>query len=207
MPDTPNSDDKPRPTPSPRPPAAAGADRPARRPVPKKPAEMPCEPWEGDLPAALQDRFGDSLSRVVLLGGQKLLVADIAAAFEVLSCLKQEHGFDYLVDVTAVHWPDKSEQFEIVWTLYSYSSNERVRLKAGLAEAQLAPSVTALYSSANWLEREVYDMFGVEFKDHPDLRRILMPDEWEGFPLRKEYGIVQQDSDWVRENLKIESAQ
>ncbi len=207
MPDTPNSDDKPRPAPSPRPPAAAGADRPARRPAPRKPAEMPCEPWEGDLPAALQDRFGERLGRVVLLGGQKLLVADIAAALEVLSCLKQEHGFDYLVDVTAVHWPDKPEQFEIVWTLYSYSANERVRLKAALAEGQPAPSVTALYSSANWLEREVYDMFGIEFKDHPDLRRILMPDEWEGFPLRKEYGIVQQDSDWVRENLKIESAQ
>ncbi|MYB52291.1 MAG: NADH-quinone oxidoreductase subunit C [Acidobacteriia bacterium] len=168
---------------------------------------MPCEPWEGTLPSALQERFGDRLSRAVLLGGQKLLVADIAAAFEVLSCLRQEHGFDYLVDVTAVHWPDKPEQFEIVWTLYSFSANERVRLKAGLAEGDLAPSVTALYSSANWLEREVYDMFGIEFKDHPDLRRILMPDEWEGFPLRKEYGIVQQDSDWVRENLKIESAQ
>ena len=207
MPDTPNSDDKPRPALRPRPAAAAGADRPVRRPLPKKPAEMPSEPWEGALPAALQERFGDRLSRIALLGGQKLLVADIAAAFEVLSCLKQEHGFDYLVDVTAVHWPDKPEQFEIVWTLYSFSANERVRLKAGLAEGDLAPSVAALYNSANWLEREVYDMFGIEFKDHPDLRRILMPDEWEGFPLRKEYGIVQQDSDWVRENLKIESAQ
>ncbi len=202
MPDTPKPDDKPRPERPARPPAAA---RPAR--PPRKPAEMPSEPWAGELPVALQERFGDRLSETQVLGGQKLLVADIAAALEILTCLKQEHHFDYLVDVTAVHWPDKQEQFEIVWVLYSFASNERVRLKAALAEGAAAPSASALYSSANWLEREVYDMFGIEFQDHPDLRRILMPDEWEGFPLRKEYGIVQQDSDWVRENLKIESAQ
>ena len=199
MPDTPNPDDKPRPA---RPPASA---RPAR--PPRKPAAMPSEPWAGELPAALKERFGDCLAEALLLGGQKLLVADVAAALEILTCLKQEHGFDYLVDVTAVHWPDKQEQFEIVWVLYSFASNERVRLKVALAEGAAAPSASTLYSSANWLEREAYDMFGIEFQGHPDLRRILMPDEWEGFPLRKEYGIVQQDSDWVRENLKIESAQ
>ena len=82
-----------------------------------------------------------------------------------------------------------------------------MRVKAAVAEGSKAPTVTDLYNSANWLEREVYDMFGVEFENHPDLRRILMPDEWDGFPLRKEYGIVQQDAAWVRENLKIESAQ
>ena len=198
MPDTPTSDDKPRPE---RP------ARPARRAVPRKPAEMPSEPWEGTLPTALRERFGERLKASTLLGGQKLLVADIGAALEILASLKQQHQFDYLVDVTAVHWPEKDQQFEIVWILYSFASNERVRLKATLAEGESAPSVVSLYSSANWLEREVYDMFGIEFKDHPDLRRILMPDEWDGFPLRKEYGIVQQDADWVRENLKIESAQ
>ena len=198
MPDTPNSDDKPRP---------ARPARPARRAVPRKPAEMPSEPWAGTLPTALQERFGEHLKASTLLGGQKLLVADIGAVLEILACLKQEHQFEYLVDVTAVHWPDKEQQFEIVWILYSFASNERVRLKAALAEGESVPSVVSLYSSANWLEREVYDMFGIEFKDHPDLRRILMPDEWDGFPLRKEYGIVQQDADWVRENLKIESAQ
>lgn len=168
---------------------------------------MPSEPWEGTLPTALRERFGERLKASTLLGGQKLLVADIGAALEILASLKQQHQFDYLVDVTAVHWPEKDQQFEIVWILYSFASNERVRLKATLAEGESAPSVVSLYSSANWLEREVYDMFGIEFKDHPDLRRILMPDEWDGFPLRKEYGIVQQDADWVRENLKIESAQ
>ncbi len=192
MPDTPEPDPKPR---------------PAARPVRKKPAEMPSEPWTGPLPAALRERFGDRLGTAILLGGQKLLVADIAAVYDILACLKQDHRFDYLVDVTAVHWPDRQQQFEIVWILYSFASNERLRLKAALPEGQPAPSVSALYSAADWLEREVYDMFGIEFENHPRLRRILMPDEWEGFPLRKEYGIVQQDAAWVRENLKIESAQ
>lgn len=142
-----------------------------------------------------------------LLGGQKLAIIDPGAVASILELLKNEHGFDYLVDVTAVHWPKKEKQFEITWILYSFASNDRVRLKAAVAEGEKAPSATSLYNSANWLEREAYDMFGIEFEDHPDLRRILMPDEWEGFPLRKEYGIVQQDTDWVRENLKIESAQ
>lgn len=142
-----------------------------------------------------------------LLGGQKLAIIDPGAVASILELLKNEHGFDYLVDVTAVHWPKKEKQFEITWILYSFASNDRVRLKAAVAEGEKAASATSLYNSANWLEREAYDMFGIEFEDHPDLRRILMPDEWEGFPLRKEYGIVQQDTDWVRENLKIESAQ
>ena len=168
---------------------------------------MPSAPWEGELPTALQERFGDSIVKLQLLGGQKLAIVDAAAAAGILGFLRDEHGFDYLVDVTAVHWPKKERQFEITWILYSFSGNDRVRLKAGLGEGEKAPTATGLYNSANWLEREVYDMFGIEFEGHPDLRRILMPDEWEGFPLRKEYGIIQQDADWVRENLKIESAQ
>lgn len=168
---------------------------------------MPAEPWTGSLPDSLNDQFGESVEKATILGGQRLLVVAADKAREIIATLKDAHGFDYLVDVTAVHWPEKDLQFEIVWILYSFASNERVRVKAALAEGSPAPTVTDLYSTANWLEREVYDMFGIEFENHPDLRRILMPDEWEGFPLRKEYGIVQQDAAWVRENLKIESAQ
>lgn len=173
----------------------------------RKPKEMPSSPWEGALPDALRDRFGEGIEQTVVLGGQKLVVAASGMASDVLAFLRDGHGFDYLVDVTAVHWPERERQFDIVWILYSFGSNERVRLKATLADGEAAPSAVPLYSAADWLEREVYDMFGIEFENHPDLRRILMPDEWEGFPLRKDYGIVQQDVDWVRENLKIESAQ
>lgn len=168
---------------------------------------MPAEPWTGPLPDSLKERFGDSVEKATVLGGQQLLVVAAANAREVIAALRDAHEFDYLVDVTAVHWPEKDLQFEMVWILYSFASNQRVRVKAALAEGAKALTVTDLYSTANWLEREVYDMFGIEFENHPDLRRILMPDEWDGFPLRKEYGIVQQDAAWVRENLKIESAQ
>lgn len=168
---------------------------------------MPAEPWTGPLPDSLKERFGDSVEKATVLGGQQLLVVAAAKAREVVAALRDAHEFDYLVDVTAVHWPERDLQFEMVWILYSFASNQRVRVKAALAEGTKAPTVTDLYSTANWLEREVYDMFGIEFENHPDLRRILMPDEWDGFPLRKEYGIVQQDAAWVRENLKIESAQ
>lgn len=182
----------------PTPPAAAR---------PKKVLEMPSEPWEGALPDALREQFGDRAKELKLLGGQKLAIVDIGAAADVLAFLKNEQTFDYLVDVTAVHWPQREEPFELVWILYSFERNERVRVKAALAGDAKAPSAVALYNTANWLEREVYDMFGIEFENHPDLKRILMPDEWDGFPLRKEYGIYQQDDAWVRENLKIESAQ
>ena len=168
---------------------------------------MPSAPWEGRVATSLRERFGDAVLKTQLLGGQKLAIVAVESVAGILEMLRNEHGFEYLVDVTAVHWPKKDKQFEITWILYSFASNSRVRLKAELAEGAKVPSATRLYNSANWLEREVYDMFGIEFENHPDLRRILMPDEWEGFPLRKEYGIIQQDTEWVRENLKIESAQ
>ncbi len=168
---------------------------------------MPSAPWDGPIPTQLRERFGAGMQDIKILGGQNLVVADVAVVHDVVRELRDQHGFDYLVDLTAVHWPKKESQFEVLWILYSFSLNDRVRVKTGLAEGAQAPSVTDLYSAANWLEREVYDMFGIEFGNHPDLRRILMPDEWDGFPLRKDYGIVQQDSQWVQENLKIESAQ
>jgi NADH-quinone oxidoreductase subunit C len=85
--------------------------------------------------------------------------------------------------------------------------NERLRLKVHAAENESVPSVTGIWPVANWMEREAYDMFGIPFEGHPDLRRILLPDEWQGFPLRKDYDILKQDQDWVRENLGIESGQ
>ena len=118
-----------------------------------------------------------------------------------------EEQFDYCVDITAVHYPQREKQFDVVWILYSFAHNERVRVKTQIADGASIPSSVSIWTTANWLEREVYDMFGIKFDGHPDLKRILLPDGWKGHPLRKDYGILQQDNEWVQINLGIESGQ
>ncbi|MBI2819954.1 MAG: NADH-quinone oxidoreductase subunit C, partial [Acidobacteria bacterium] len=97
--------------------------------------------------------------------------------------------------------------FEVIYQLYSFSRNERLRVKVPLGEQEAVESVIPVWSGADWMEREVFDMFGIRFDHHPNLKRILLPDEWEGHPLRKDYSILQQDNRWVQENLHIESGQ
>ncbi len=95
--------------------------------------------------------------------------------------------FKQLVDVTAVDWPERAERFEVVYNLLSVKHNQRVRLKVDVAEDQVIPSVSHIFRTAGWFEREVWDMFGVMFADHPDLRRILTDYGFEGHPLRKDF--------------------
>jgi len=155
----------------------------------------------------LRRRYGSGIDPKTYLG-QNYIVADPSIVYELLQILRADEQFDYCVDVTAVHYPQRKDQeFDIVWILYSFEHNQRVRVKAMIKDGDPAPSVVALWSTANWLERECYDMFGIRFEGHPDLRRILLPDGWNGYPLRKEYGITQQDSEWVKINLGIESGQ
>jgi NADH-quinone oxidoreductase subunit C len=172
---------------------------------PKPTPTMASTPWENEMTQRLAARFGSGIAEFATYLGQNFLVADPAAVPAIVENLKLEEGFDYLVDLTAVDYPNKPERFEIIYILYSFSRNERVRVKTRVKEGEKPHSVTAVHKTANWLEREVFDMFGIEFAHHPDLRRILMPDEWQGHPLRKEYGITQMDDQWVRENLAIES--
>jgi NADH-quinone oxidoreductase subunit C len=135
------------------------------------------------------------------------MVVDASIVYEVLQLLRDDEGFDYCVDITAVHYPKREQPFDVVWILYSFPRNQRIRVKTLLRDGDSAPSAVAIWSSANWLEREVFDMFGIGFEGHPDLKRILLPDGWKGHPLRKDYGILQQDTEWVKINLGIESGQ
>ena len=157
--------------------------------------------------ARLRGQHGSGLRETNTYLGQKYLVADSSLIPELLQVLRDQEQFDYCVDITAVHYPDREKQFEVVWILYSFPHNERIRVKASYAETESVPSSVPIWPAANWLEREVFDMFGIRFEGHPDLKRILLPDGWKGHPLRKDYGIIQQDQEWVQINLGIESGQ
>jgi NADH-quinone oxidoreductase subunit C len=175
--------------------------------APKPPAVMAATPWEGDLPRELKDHFGDGVGEFLAYLGQNFIVVTPEKVIPLIEYLKIGAGFDYLVDITAVDWPNRAERFDLVYVLYSFSRNERLRIKTKVADGDRPESAVSVHLAANWLEREVFDMFGIEFAGHPDLRRILMPDEWQGHPLRKEYSIRQQDQRWVEDNLGVESGQ
>ena len=102
-----------------------------------------------------------------------------------------EAAFDFLTDVSAVHWPDDEVPFELVYHLYSSGRNDRLRIKTRIADGDSAPSLAGIWLAADWNERETFDMFGIVFDGHPDLRRILMPDDYTDFPLRKEFPLYR----------------
>ena len=125
--------------------------------------------------------------------GQHWVELKLSSLLEVCRDLKEneETGYDLLLDVSAVHWPGQPQPMEIVYHLYSVAHNDRLRLKARCGDTGPVPSVASLWRSAAWNERETYDMFGIVFDGHPDLRRILMPDDYTDFPLRKEFPLYR----------------
>jgi NADH-quinone oxidoreductase subunit C len=181
---------------------AAGAPAP-----PKAPPVMAATPWDGELAREVKARFGDQLLEASTYLGQSFFVVEPAATIPLLEHLKLEADFDYLVDLTAVHYPDKEKPFELVYILYSFARNERIRVKTSVAEGAAPRTAVGVHLTADWLEREVFDMFGVRFDGHPDMRRLLLPEDWQGYPLRKEKTLIDMDNRWVQENLGIESGQ
>jgi NADH-quinone oxidoreductase subunit C len=139
----------------------------------------------------LRERFGpDAFTTSAFRDNRRVIVAP-ERLYAVLECLKQECGFDMLIDVTAVdylNYPDARDRFGVIYALLNTATGERVYVKTYLNEPDLTiPSAYPLWKGANWLEREVYDMYGIIFEGHPDLRRILMPEEFTAYPLRKDY--------------------
>jgi NADH-quinone oxidoreductase subunit C len=195
---------------SPAPPPPDGEKNPTASAAPAKPApksEGPVPvPWTSPLVEKYRNQYGSALEALTYLG-QNYIVVDHALIPNILRLLCDEEQFDYCVDITAVHYPKREKQFDVLWNLYSFARNERMRVKTQIADGASLPSSVPIWPTANWLEREVYDMFGIKFDGHPDLKRILLPDGWKGHPLRKDYGILQQDQEWVQINLGIESGQ
>jgi len=184
--------------------AEATSEKP---PAAAKPAGPLPVPWASPLVTKLKTRYGSGVAEASTYLGQNCLVLDSSITHEILRILAEEQEFDYCVDITAVHYPKREKPFDLVWILYSFPRNQRLRVKTMLREQESFPSSASIWPGANWLEREVYDMFGLRFEGHPDLRRILLPEDWRGHPLRKDYGIIEQDEQWVQANLGIESGQ
>ena len=199
---------------APKPPTAAPPAAKAEAHAPK--ASAPAGPPDPPPPAgaaqpafiaSLQAAVPDSALQVSYWVGDWTIIVPVARLLEVARHLRDapDAAFDMCSDVTATDWPLRPERFDVVLCLYSTRHRHRIRVKAKAGEHQPVPSMTGVWPAANWLEREVYDMFGVNFTGHPDRRRILMPEDWQGFPQRKDYPLegpgellMENPLDWLK---------
>jgi NADH-quinone oxidoreductase subunit C len=180
--------------------AGAGAPKP---PVKKKEeGPKPTDAADHPLVKRLKAQFAGAIGDASEFIGQLSIHVEGERIVEVCEFLKndEQSPFNYLSDLTCVHYPDRAAApFEVVYNLFSIPANERVRLKVGASDA--VDSVTGVWPSANWLEREVFDLFGIRFANHPDLRRLLLPPDWEGHPLRKDYPLEFIENAWTERHL------
>ncbi len=148
-----------------------------------------------EMAQALKQKFGDAVLEVKEFRGEHTLVVTLASAKPLLKYCRDELNFDYLVDVSSLDYMGKEPRFEMVYELYGYGHLQHLRVRCAVAEDEPVPTVSDIWATADWHEREVYDMMGIQFAGHPDLRRILM---WEGypfFPLRKDFPLEGKPSD------------
>jgi len=142
-----------------------------------------------EIIAALTDRFGEVNASE--FRGQQRIVIPHDASFSAMHFLKESNGFDFLVDITCVdylNYRDATDRFGVAYLLANIGTSQRITVRVFVNEPDPSiESVTSLWAGANWLEREVWDMFGIQFNGHPDLRRILLPEEFTVHPLRKDY--------------------
>lgn len=142
----------------------------------------------------LKERFAADIVDIKEFRGEVTVTVKKENIVEICNYLKEFVGYNMLTDLTAVDYLGQSPRFLVVYNLYSIPAKDRLRVKAQVEEADATiDSVVGVWSSANWLEREVYDLFGIKFAGHPDLRRILMTDDWVGHPLRKDYPLQGPD--------------
>ena len=176
------------------------------KPPVKKKEEGPAPTDASSNPYALElkSQFGSGVIDSTEFIRQLSVRIDRNSIVEVCRLLRNhpKTPFNYLSDLTCVHRPELTESpFEIVYNLYSITANERIRLKVATDDQTGVDSVCDIWPTANWMEREVYDLFGVIFNNHPDLRRILLPADWEGHPLRKDYDLAFVENSWTAKHL------
>lgn len=147
----------------------------------------------------LREDFPGAVVETVLFQDEITITVDREAIVSICRFLKEEPElrYEFLADLCGVDWWGKREpRFEVVYNLYSISRADRIRVKIRVPEEVEVPSVTEIWPNADWHEREVFDLFGLRFSGHPDLRRILMPEDWDGHPLRKDYPVEEMPRWW-----------
>ena len=143
----------------------------------------------------LYEHFPDAIIAVREMAGEQTIVVQRQRIVDILEFLRDDPDlrYNFLADLTAVDWLGRVPRFEVVYHLLSLPHRRRVRLKVLVDDGEAVPTVTGVYPTANFHEREVFDMFGIPFDGHPDLRRILMPEDWEGHPLRKDHPLGYEE--------------
>jgi NADH-quinone oxidoreductase subunit C len=142
----------------------------------------------------IKERFAAEVLDVVEFRGETTVTVKKEQIVDICKFMRDGLGYNLLCDLCAVDYMGQAPRFMVVYNMYNITTKQRFRLKAAVEEQDAAiDTVSTVWSTANWLEREVWDLMGIDFKDHPDLRRILMPADWEGHPLRKDYPVQGPD--------------
>lgn len=139
----------------------------------------------------LHREFGDAIQDIVLFRGQATVAVARDRIVDIARYCRDDLGYNFLSDVTGVDWLDRTPRFDVVYVLTSLKYWNRLVLKVLVDEGESIPTVIPIWGAANWGEREVWDMFGVEFEGHPNLQRLLLPEGWIGHPLRKDFRQTQ----------------
>jgi NADH-quinone oxidoreductase subunit C len=204
--------------PAAKPAAAAGAEHVPKAAAPTGPPDPP-PPADKTPPAfvaSLQSAVPDAVTGISYWVGDWTVIVAASKIIDVARHLRDapDAAFDLCSDVTATDWPPRAARFDVVYILYSTRHRHRIRVKTMVAENEPLASVSSVWPAANWFEREVYDMFGVNFTGHPDKRRILMPEDWQGFPQRKDYPLegpgellMENPIDWLKLRQAREEAE
>ncbi len=147
-----------------------------------------------ELQASLAEHFADKVVSCEIDKDHVVLMVDLIRLTEISKVLKADpkYNFQMFMDLTAVDWQDREPQFDLIYHLYSVEHNHRLRIKVPISEGQAAPSLSDLWSIADWMEREIWDLYGIKFSGHPNLKRILMYEEFKGHPLRKDFPFDQR---------------
>ena len=159
-----------------------------------------------DLEKKINSELTTKINRTEIKHNQIYLETDKDDLIDVVLFLKTNNDtkFRQLIDITVTDYPEKNQRFEVVYLFLSHEFNQRLILKYTIAENEIIPSLTSIFPGANWMEREVFDMYGIDFKDHPDLRRILTDYGFEGHPLRKDFPLTgHNELRYSNENKKV----